>query len=71
VSFGSEEENEEGVREGARTGRGLGVQFIEKGEGGRELERGRNRRFKAPLMRGSDGGEETVAVNSINAEERT
>jgi hypothetical protein len=37
---GGEGENKEGVREGARAGRGLGVQFIEGGEGERST-RGR------------------------------
>jgi hypothetical protein len=51
VSSGGEGENEEGVREGARAGRGrrLGVQFIEKGEEERARER-----------------EETTGINSIN-----
>jgi hypothetical protein len=45
VSSGGEGENEEGVREGARAGRGrrLGVQFIEKGEEEREPGRGKKR----------------------------
>jgi hypothetical protein len=65
VSSGGEGETEEGVREGARAerGRGLGVKFIVKGEG--EPQRGRNGRFKAPLMRGSDGRESNGSIKAM------
>jgi hypothetical protein len=52
-------ENEEGVREGAQAGRGRGlsVQFIEKGEGERESRRSVSRLPSTPSMKRGINGE--------------